>query len=509
MLISERPQTKTETKIDILPLNRRQRQLLITAALLVGDFLTLITAFSLAYILRFILLPYERTFSVEGYGEVVRTFSLEGYVMIVAAIIPLWLLIFAINQLYSSQILFGGFEEYIRVFYSVTIGTLVIVVFGFFTRDDMLVSRGWLLISWGLALFLVDTFRFAFRHFIFGLRNRGHLLSPALIVGANDEGIALAEQLQKTSTSGLYITGFIDVGFRDEIRAVGSTVYNSFEVLGRFDDLESVIIDKNVEDLIIASSNLRRQQLLDVYQSSSSIPGLNLHLTSGLFEIISTGMRVKELASVPLIEVNKNRISGVDATLKLLLDYSLAILTLALIWPILLLIAIIIRLDTPGATLYRRRVMGVGGHEFDAFKFRTMRTDGDQILADNPELQEELNYEYKLKDDPRITKVGRFLRKMSLDELPQLFNVLFGQMSLVGPRMISPPEMDKYGKWGLNLLTVKPGITGLWQISGRSDVSYDERVRMDFQYIRNWTIWQDIYILLVTIPVVIRRKGAY
>jgi hypothetical protein len=116
MLISERPQTKTGTKIDILPLNRRQRQILITAALLVGDFLTLIAAFSLAYILRFILLPYERTFSVEGYGEVVRTFSLEGYVMIVVAIIPLWLLIFAINQLYSSQILFGGFEEYIAHF---------------------------------------------------------------------------------------------------------------------------------------------------------------------------------------------------------------------------------------------------------------------------------------------------------------------------------------------------------------------------------------------------------
>ena len=509
MLISERPQTKTGTKIDILPLNRRQRQILITAALLVGDLLTLIAAFSLAYILRFILLPYERTFNVEGYGEVVRTFSLGGYAMIVAAIIPLWLLIFAINQLYSSHILFGGFEEYIQVFYSITIGTLAIVVFGFFTRDDLLVSRGWLLISWGLALFLVYTFRFAFRHFIFGLRNRGHLLSPALIVGANEEGIALAKQLQKTSASGLYVTGFIDMGFRDEIRAVGLTVYNSFKVLGRLDDLENVVNDNNIEELIIASSTIRQQQQLDIYQFTASNPDLNLCLTSGLFEIISTGMRAKELAYVPLIEVNKNRISGVDATLKLLLDYSLAILTLALIWPFMLLIAIAVKLDTPGATVYRRRVMGVGGHDFDAFKFRTMCTDGDQILANNPGLQYELNNEYKLKDDPRVTRVGRFLRKLSLDELPQLFNVLLGQMSLVGPRMISPPEMDKYGKWGLNLLTVKPGITGLWQISGRSDVSYDERIRIDFQYIRNWTIWQDIYILLATIPVVIMRNGAY
>ena len=509
MLISERPQTKTGTKIDILPLNRRQRQILITAALLVGDFLTLIAAFSLAYVLRFILLPYERTFSVEGYGEVVRTFSLGGYAMIVAAIIPLWLLIFAINQLYSSQILFGGFEEYIRVFYSVTIGTLAIVVFGFFTRDDLLVSRGWLLISWGLALILVDSFRFAFRHFIFGLRNRGHLLSPALIVGANDEGVALAEQLQKTSTSGLYITGFIDVGFRDEILPVGSSVYNSFEVLGRLDDLENVINDKNVEELIIASSNLRRQQLLDVFQSSSSIPGLNLRLTSGLFEIISTGMRVKELAYVPLIEVNKNRISGADATLKLLLDYSLAILTLALIWPILLLIAIIIRLDTPGATFYRRRVMGVGGHEFDAFKFRTMHDNGDEILDSYPELRKELAENFKLKEDPRVTRVGQLLRKTSLDELPQLFNVLRREMSLVGPRIITPAEVAKYEKWDLNLMTVRPGLTGLWQVSGRSDVTYDERVRLDMHYIRNWSIWLDIQLLFQTIPAVLKSRGAY
>ena len=138
-----------------------------------------------------------------------------------------------------------------------------------------------------------------------------------------------------------------------------------------------------------------------------------------------------------------------------------------------------------------------------------MYNNGDEILQAYPELVIELEREHKLKTDPRITRVGAFLRKYSLDELPQLFNVLLGQMSLVGPRMISPPEMTQYGKWGMNLLTVRPGITGLWQVSGRSDVSYEERIRLDMYYIRNWTIWMDIYLLLATIPAVIKKKGAY
>jgi len=153
--------------------------------------------------------------------------------------------------------------------------------------------------------------------------------------------------------------------------------------------------------------------------------------------------------------------------------------------------------------------MGTNGKQFDAFKFRTMALNGDEILAAYPELKQQLEHEYKIKNDPRVTRIGKFLRQYSLDELPQLFNVLLNQMSLVGPRMISPPEMDQYGSWGMNLLTVRPGITGLWQTSGRSDVSYEERIHMDMYYIRNWTIWNDLYILLTTIPAVIRKKGAY
>jgi lipopolysaccharide/colanic/teichoic acid biosynthesis glycosyltransferase len=153
--------------------------------------------------------------------------------------------------------------------------------------------------------------------------------------------------------------------------------------------------------------------------------------------------------------------------------------------------------------------MGVNGRQFDAYKFRTMHVNGDDMLAGRPELRDELARNHKLKNDPRITRIGRLLRRASLDELPQLFNVVRREMSLVGPRMISPAEMEKYHRWGINLLTVKPGITGLWQVSGRSEISYEERVQLDMYYIRNWSLWQDLQLLWQTIPAVIRGTGAY
>ena len=173
-------------------------------------------------------------------------------------------------------------------------------------------------------------------------------------------------------------------------------------------------------------------------------------------------------------------------------------------------VALLIKLDSPGPVLHRRRVLGVSGKHFDAFKFRTMYVNGDEILNGHAELQEQLRADHKLKEDPRVTRVGHWLRKYSLDELPQLFNVIRGQMGLVGPRMITPEEAEKYGRHRLNLLTVKPGITGLWQVSGRSDLSYDERVQLDMYYIRNYSVWLDLQILFVqTVPAVIHGRGAY
>jgi exopolysaccharide biosynthesis polyprenyl glycosylphosphotransferase len=264
-----------------------------------------------------------------------------------------------------------------------------------------------------------------------------------------------------------------------------------------------------VGEVILTTSSLSREEMVSVFKKFGVSSNVTLRLSSGLFELITTGLQVTELASVPLVRVNKARLTGLDSFLKLTLDYLITIPGLIVISPLLLLIAVAVRLDSPGPVIFRRRVMGVNGRQFDAFKFRTMRVDGDEILAQHPELQHELAENHKLVKDPRITSLGNLLRKSSLDELPQLFNVLMRDMSLVGPRMISPAEISKYDRWDMNLLTVRPGITGLWQVSGRSDVTYEERVKLDMHYIRNWSIWLDIQLLIATIPAVLKSRGAY
>ena len=217
----------------------------------------------------------------------------------------------------------------------------------------------------------------------------------------------------------------------------------------------------------------------------------------------NTGMEVNTAQSKEMLAAQYNR------AMKLVLDYTIALPGLLLIAPLFIFLAILIKLDSPGPIFHRRRVLGQHGRTFDAFKFRTMYVNGDDILARYPKLRRELNKSYKLKCDPRVTRIGTFLRKFSLDELPQLLNILARDMSLIGPRIIAPDEIGKYGQYSQTLMLVMPGLTGLWQVSGRSNTTYDERVALDMTYITNWSLWLDVKILLRTIPAVLRGDGAY
>jgi lipopolysaccharide/colanic/teichoic acid biosynthesis glycosyltransferase len=240
---------------------------------------------------------------------------------------------------------------------------------------------------------------------------------------------------------------------------------------------------------------------------------VQLRLSSGLFEILTTGMQVSEVGYVPLISLNQLRITGIELALKTCFDYLAAAVALVVLVPVFAIIALLIKRSSPGPVIHRRRVLGVGGKPFDAYKFRTMVMNGDEVLArllaENPELRKEYEDGYKLRNDPRITRIGRILRKTSLDEMPQLVNVLKGQMSIVGPRMIVQEEAERYGKWSMNLLTVKPGMTGPWQVMGRNELPYAERVQLSMNYIRNYTIWLDLKILFQTAIVVLRGRGAF
>jgi exopolysaccharide biosynthesis polyprenyl glycosylphosphotransferase len=416
----------------------------------------------------------------------------------------LWLVIFAVSGLYARDNLLGGTQEYSKVFSSAVVGFLLIVVAGFL-EPDLVIARGWLLMTWAFTFLFVAGARFFLRRFVYSLRKQGFFLTPAVIVGANQEGRWLAEQLLKWETSGLHLVGFVD-----KKTPVTFPLFHDLVSLGTVEQLGEIIERYNIGEVILASSAIStRDYLLEIFRKYGVSDKVNIRMSSGLYEILTTGLRVNELAYVPLVYVNKVRLTGSDTIMKFLLDYLLAIGSVLVLSPFLLFAAISVKLSSPGPIIHRRKVMGLNGRQFQAYKFRTMVTNGDEVLARHPELKDELTKNHKLKNDPRVTKIGEFLRKYSLDELPQLFNVLKREMSLVGPRMISPEEVSMYKQFDMNLLTVLPGMTGVWQVSGRSDVSYEERVRLDMYYIRNWSIWLDLQILFQTIPAVIKRRGAY
>ena len=480
-------------------LSRQAQRRAFRVALLASDALMLMLAFALAYWLRFHL-------RLTVAPEIVP--SPAFYARLVAALIPLWLGLFALFRLYDFQYLLGGTAEYARVFNACTTGMMLVVVTAF-VAPTFIVARGWLIGAWLLSVFLVCTARFWLRRGVYALRARGYFLAPAIIVGTNREALALAEQLRSWRSSGLRLLGFVD-GHGTPVAPQDGGAEPPLPILGSLADIETIVRRHEVEEVVVAITALDREEFLDLFERLSPLRDVQLRLSSGLFEVLTTGVQVKTLGFVPLMSLNKLRLDPIETAMKTILDYGLTVPGLLLLSPLFALIAVLIKLDSPGPVFYRRRVLGVGGKPFDAFKFRTMYVNGDEILAGHPELLAELRANHKLKNDPRVTRVGRWLRRYSLDELPQLFNVLLGQMSLVGPRMISPEEAKKYGRLKTNLLTVKPGITGLWQVSGRSDISYEERVRLDMHYIRNYTIWRDLQILFIqTLPAVLKGRGAY
>lgn len=464
--------------------------------LIISDAVMTFAAFWLAYYLRFeeFVRPFDPT----------AVISFEKYRFLLYTVPFLWLAIFAFNGLYAKHNLLGGTREYARIFRSASAGFLVIVLVGFL-EPNLIIARGWLLLTWGISFVFVAGARFGWRRYVYGLRKRGYFLTPAVIVGANQEGRWLAEQLLRWETSGLHLVGFVD-----KKEPATSLLFHGLPCLAPVEKLGEVIERYNIGEVILASSAFStRDYLLDIFRSYGISGKVNIRMSSGLYEVLTTGLRVNKFAYVPLVYVNKVRLSGVDNAVKFVVDYLLTIISLIILSPFLLLIAFCIKRSSPGPVLHRRLVMGLNGKQFYALKFRTMVTNGDEILDQHPELKSELQANHKLKNDPRITPIGAFLRKYSLDELPQLFNVLKRDMSLVGPRMISPEEAPMYKQFVMNLLTVLPGITGLWQVSGRSDISYEERVRLDMYYVRNWSIWLDFQLLFQTLPAVLRAKGAY
>ncbi len=459
-------------------------------ALVVTDALAIGAAFAVAYLLRF-----------KSHWELFYTNTsspLRFYSTLVFLMIPLVILVFACYRLYALQRNFDGYQEYAGIASAGTLAMMAVVLLSFLFDSSLVVSRGWIVMSWAALLSFVALNRFAMRRVMYGLRRRGAVGQRVLLVGGGSDVADLSDRIRETPASGLQVVDVFDPAWLDaDDEHDGGP--SSFRI--RINSL-------GVDSVIVSQPSVSQLALSRIVRELSDT-SVDLQLVPGMYEILTTGVQVREIRGLPLVTMNKVRITGLDYILKRALDYTVATGLLLLLSPILIGIAIAVKLGSPGPVLHRRRVVGQGGQRFHALKFRTMYVNGAEILQRQPELAEILASEGKLVDDPRITRTGRWLRRWSLDELPQLLNVLRGQMSLVGPRMLAEEELQHFGHWRENVSTVKPGLTGLWQVSGRSRLGYDDRVRLDMQYIRGYSIWFDIEIMLRTIPAVLRGVGAY
>jgi Undecaprenyl-phosphate galactose phosphotransferase WbaP len=330
---------------------------------------------------------------------------------------------------------------------------------------------------------------------------------PVAIIGSGPQAQRISNFLLERMRFGLRPVVFIDrVENKDEELPLPRILF------GGETDMDNRLIKAGVNTAILITSEMP-PELQDAIVNEQYLKFQHLILISNLNWIGSLGVTPHDLEGYLGLEIRQNLLNPWERRLKRLLDVGLSLFFGILAFPICLLIALLIRLDSPGSIFYTHSRIGKGGDLISVWKFRTMVANADRVLnkflEENPIAHAEWARTQKIKDDPRVTRVGRILRKYSLDELPQLWNVLKGEMSLVGPRPIVADEIERYREGFTLYKRVLPGITGLWQVSGRTNVSYQERVRFDEYYVRNWSVWLDIYIILRTFWVVLQRRGAY
>lgn len=329
---------------------------------------------------------------------------------------------------------------------------------------------------------------------------------PVLILGAGRTGEMVVQTLKRQPEFGLNPIAVLD----DDLSKRGELA--GIPVLGSLSAAPALAYQRDIHYAIVAMPGVQRERLLTILeQHGHTFP--HLLMIPDLFGVASLWVSAKDLGGILGLEIRQRLLLPGPRLTKALVDLVLTIILGLALLPLVITIAILVKVSSPGPIFYGQRRLGRDGVPFTAWKFRSMVSNADQALADyfhvNPALQLQWERDQKLRYDPRVTAIGRFLRRTSLDELPQLWNVLRGEMSLVGPRPIIDEEIPRYAEKYKLYTRVLPGLTGLWQVSGRNNVSYPERVNLDAYYVRNWSVWLDIYILLRTVWVVITGDGAY
>lgn len=285
--------------------------------------------------------------------------------------------------------------------------------------------------------------------------------------------------------------------------------YSDINRLGNIDDFDDVVEKYSIKTIFITSKIDNVDEIINKCLSKY----ICVYSVNGSINMTNYPMEIEIIDDMPILKLKEVFIGGSEGHVKRLIDFILSFIAIIILSPLFIILALLIKITSPGPVFFVQDRIGLNGKLFKAYKFRTMILNAEEILLkwleENPDIRDEYLINHKLKDDPRITRVGKFLRKTSLDELPQLFNVLKGDMSLVGPRPYLVRELNDVSSYAKYLWRVPPGITGLWQISGRNDVDFEGRLKMDMQYISNWNIWLDLNILFKTIPAVLKKDGAY
>ena len=472
--------------------NNQNKLLISKIIVLITDYVAIVLGTLAAYYLRLNLpiLPVSPHFNVDG--------------IYVYGIIPLvFLSILLLNNAYS--VVSPYWDTMKNLFRSITIGVVVSIVLMYTGHVINDVSRLFVVFAYLFMLIFIFSGRFIVGKI---LSKAGYLTIPVLLVGAGKTAELVKKSLDRMPIATYKIIGYVD----DNPKS--SSIAKEYPCLGAFSDVEDVIKDTGVQTVLICAPGLEPKKLVSLInrlqllvKRVAFVPELFGLPTSN---ITARGM-MEEQAVVLRVQNNLARKS--NRIMKRIFDIVATVCGGLLILPILAIVAVLIYLDSPGPIVFGHKRVGQGGKEFPCYKFRSMVPNAQEALEvylkENPAAREEWERDFKLKDDPRVTRIGKFLRKTSLDELPQLWNVLVGDMSLVGPRPIVRDEIVKYGDYINDFYLVPPGITGVWQVSGRSDTTYEERVLMDSWYVHNWSVWIDIVYLLKTVLVVYKAKGAY
>lgn len=467
---------------------------LLSPLLLMGvDYLSIIISLALTFYMRNEVLPSFLGFP-SGFGVP------RSYVFV---LIPgVYILLLSYAGMYTKR---SPLWQKIEILFKVSFfATLLIMGLLFVGHVADQISRTFLMLSSIICFVTLTVVRYFAKRFLFFV---GLWTKPVIIVGAGETAELVAQAYQADPSMGYRIVGVIE----DEVPAPNMRI---FPVLGGFADAERVIEMTGVKDIIVAAPGLERDDLVRlVCRIQPLVKSLNV--IPDLFGLPVTNLQAESFFGqrTVLLGIKNNLNNRLNRFTKYTFDMLCCIMGAVVLVPIFLIISLLIFIDSPGPVIFAHRRLRNKGKEFNCYKFRTMVLDAETALerhlAESPDAREEWERDHKLKDDPRITRFGRFLRKTSLDELPQLINVIKGEMSLVGPRPIVRAEVPKYGELINDYYLVRPGLTGYWQISGRNDISYDTRVAMDSWYVRNWSFWLDIDIILKTFKVVLKKDGAY